>query len=94
MAETEERITRSTFSAGVMTAWIEVKRHVLPWLVAAAFLAVSMHGQSRQVVSLENANERLVAELREVRAAMRATNDLLATQGYTLPPQTGALAPP
>jgi len=69
-----------------MTAWMEFKTTILPWVVAAAFIALAQLNHLREVRTLEEANARLTSVIGEMREELRATNHLLSTQGYTLPP--------
>ena len=73
----------------VMHAWTEFRTYVLPWLVAAAVVGL-MASQERQRTAALNG-----ALVRQAQA-IEAQNNLLATQGYlvppTYPPTTGASA--
>uniref|UniRef100_A0A6M3LV12 Uncharacterized protein n=1 Tax=viral metagenome TaxID=1070528 RepID=A0A6M3LV12_9ZZZZ len=71
-----------------MTLWTEFRGHVLPWLIAAGFVALAQHNQSQHVQQLEAANVRLAASVDEMRQAVGRAADLLATQGYTVPLET------
>lgn len=71
-----------------MQWWIEFKNTVLPWLLAAAVVAFLVNEQRRTTAALVAANERLSAAVESQGKALDGVRQLLAAQGYTLPPLT------
>jgi hypothetical protein len=69
-----------------MPIWIEFKTTILPWLVAAAVVALLITEHRRTTDALVGANARLAAAVETQGRALDGVRDLLASQGYTLPP--------
>jgi hypothetical protein len=69
-----------------MQIWAEFKTAVLPWLIAAAVLAILMSEHQRTTAALLAANGRLADAVEQQGRALDGVRDLLAEQGYTLPP--------
>jgi len=69
-----------------VTYWNEFKNTILPWLLAAGVVTflVSEHRQTTQ--ALLGANQRLATAVEEQGKALEGVRQLLAAQGYTLPP--------
>jgi hypothetical protein len=63
----------------VMQAWLEFRTHILPWLVAAAVVGLMAAQERQRTLTLNGA---LVRQAQ----AIEAQNNLLATQGYLVPP--------
>lgn len=72
-----------------MHLWVEFKNAILPWLLAAAVVAFLVTEHRRMTEALLDANGRL-AEAVEIQGnALEGVRQLLAAQGYTLPPLEG-----
>ena len=69
-----------------MNIWTEFKNTILPWLVAAAVIALLMVEHRRTTAALVAANGRLADAVEVQGRALDGVRDLLAKQGYTLPP--------
>jgi hypothetical protein len=69
-----------------MPIWTEFKNTILPWILAAGVVAflVSEHRQTTQ--ALMTANSRLAEAVEQQGKALEGVRQLLAAQGYTLPP--------
>lgn len=69
-----------------MSIWIEFKNTILPWLLAAGVVTflVSEHRETTQ--ALMTANSRLAQAVEQQGQALEGVRQLLASQGYTLPP--------
>jgi len=65
-----------------MQLWTEFRTHLLPWLVAAAVVGLMAHQEHRRTLTL---NQALIRQAQ----AIEAQNNLLATQGYLVPPTQG-----
>jgi hypothetical protein len=66
--------------------WIEFKNAILPWLLAGGVLAFLVMEHRRTTEALLNANQRLAEAVEKQGHALEGVRDLLAKQGYTLPP--------
>ena len=66
--------------------WTEFKTAILPWVLAALFIGVLMMESRRTTGALGAANARLTEALASQGRALDGVRDLLAAQGYTLPP--------
>jgi large-conductance mechanosensitive channel len=77
---------RTFHSGGVMNIWTEFKNAILPWLIAAAVIALLMVEHRRTTAALVAANGRLAEAVEVQGRALDGVRDLLAKQGYTLPP--------
>jgi hypothetical protein len=73
-------------SGGSMHIWTEFKNAILPWLVAAAVIALVIMEHRRTTAALLVANGRLAEAVEVQGRALDGVRDLLAKQGYTLPP--------
>jgi hypothetical protein len=71
-----------------MHLWVEFKNALLPWLLAAAVVAFLVAEHRRTTEALLAANERLAAAVETQGKALEGVRQLLAAQGYTLPPLT------
>jgi hypothetical protein len=69
-----------------MHIWSEFKNAILPWLVAAAVVGLLMVEHRRTTAALVAANGRLADAVEVQGRALDGVRDLLAKQGYTLPP--------
>ena len=69
-----------------MHIWTEFKNAILPWLIAAAVIALLMLEHRRTTAALVAANGRLSDAVEVQGRALEGVRDLLAKQGYTLPP--------
>ena len=69
-----------------MHIWTEFKNTILPWLLAAAVIALLMMEHRRTTTALVAANGRLAQAVELQGRALEGVRDLLAKQGYTLPP--------
>jgi hypothetical protein len=69
-----------------MQIWVEFKNTILPWLVAAAVVALLITEHQRTTAALLAANGRLAAAVELQGRALDGVRDLLSKQGYTLPP--------
>lgn len=79
-------IPRPYHSGVIMNIWTEFKNTILPWLVAAAVIALLMVEHRRTTAALVAANGRLADAVEVQGRALDGVRDLLAKQGYTLPP--------
>ncbi|HQZ40957.1 MAG TPA: hypothetical protein PLH72_18165 [Vicinamibacterales bacterium] len=71
-----------------MTYWTEFKNTILPWLLAGAVVTFLVHEHQRTTEALLGANARLASAVEEQGKALEGVRQLLASQGYTLPPIT------
>lgn len=71
-----------------LTYWIEFKNTILPWLLAGGVVTFLVHEHRRTTEALLGANERLASAVEEQGKALEGVRQLLASQGYTLPPPT------
>lgn len=69
-----------------MQFWIEFKTAILPWLIAAAVVVLLIAEHQRTTAALVAANGRLAEAVELQGRALDGVRDLLAKQGYTLPP--------
>lgn len=69
-----------------MQIWVEFKTTILPWLIATAVVAFLITEHRRTTGALIGANARLAAAVEAQGRALDGVRELLATQGYTLPP--------
>ena len=69
-----------------MPIWIEFKNTVLPWLLAAAVVSFLVMEHRRTTEALMSANSRLADAVAQQGRALKGVRQLLASQGYTLPP--------
>lgn len=69
-----------------MHIWTEFKTTILPWLIAAGVVALLMFEHRRTTAALIEANSRLAEAVEVQGKALEGVRDLLAKQGYTLPP--------
>lgn len=69
-----------------MTLWQEFKNTVLPWLLAAGVIAFLVSENRRTTAAILAANDRLAEAVETQGAALEGVRELLAAQGYTLPP--------
>jgi hypothetical protein len=69
-----------------MPYWVEFKNTVLPWLLAAGVVAFLIAEHRRTTEALITANARLAEAVEEQGKALEGVRQLLAAQGYTLPP--------
>jgi hypothetical protein len=72
-----------------MQLWIEFKNTILPWLLAAGVVSFLVVEHRRMTSALLEANGRLAAAVESQGKALEGVRQLLAAQGYTLPPLTG-----
>ncbi|MFO7303072.1 MAG: hypothetical protein DIU54_011715 [Acidobacteriota bacterium] len=72
-----------------MHLWNEFKNTILPWLLAAGVVAFLVTEHRRTTAALIEANGRLAAAVEQQGAALDGVRELLAAQGYTLPPLDG-----
>lgn len=69
-----------------MHIWSEFKNTLLPWLLAGAVVAFLVTEHRRTTAALVEANARLADAVEQQGAALDGVRELLASQGYTLPP--------
>ena len=69
-----------------MTYWIEFKNTILPWMLAGAVVTFLVHEHRQTTEALMGANARLATAIEEQGKALEGVRQLLATQGYTVPP--------
>jgi len=69
-----------------MIIWTEFKTTILPWILAAAVVALLIVEHRRVTGELIAANERLATAVGEQGTALEGVRQLLAEQGYTMPP--------
>ena len=63
----------------MMAVWIEFRTHLLPWIVAGAVVGLMNIQENNRTEQLR------IGMLRQAQA-IEAQNNLLATQGYLVPP--------
>jgi hypothetical protein len=73
-----------------MHIWAEFKNAILPWIIAAAVIGLLMVEHRRTTAALVTANGRLADAVELQGRALDGVRDLLAKQGYTLPPLEAA----
>jgi hypothetical protein len=66
--------------------WVEFKNTILPWLLAAGVVTFLVHEHRRTTEALLGANTRLAEAVEQQGKALEGVRQLLAAQGYTLPP--------
>jgi hypothetical protein len=71
-----------------MTYWNEFKNTILPWVLAAGVVTFLISEHRRTTEALLGANSRLAVAVEEQGRALEGVRQLLASQGYTLPPLT------
>ena len=71
-----------------MHIWTEFKNTILPWLLAAGVVAFLVAEHRRTTEALMSANSRLAEAVEQQGKALEGVRQLLAAQGYTLPPFT------
>lgn len=69
-----------------MPIWLEFKNTILPWLLAAGVVAFLIAEHRRTTQALLEANTRLAEAVETQGQALEGVRQLLAAQGYTLPP--------
>jgi hypothetical protein len=69
-----------------MQIWVEFKTTILPWLVASAVVTLLIMEHRRTTEALIGANARLATAVETQGQALEGVRELLAEQGYTLPP--------
>jgi hypothetical protein len=69
-----------------MPYWTEFKNSILPWLLAAGVVAFLIAEHRRTTDALLSANRRLAEAVEAQGEALDGVRELLAAQGYTLPP--------
>lgn len=69
-----------------MQFWVEFKTTILPWLIAAAVVVLLMTEHQRTTAALVAANGRLAEAVEIQGKALDGVRELLAKQGYTVPP--------
>jgi large-conductance mechanosensitive channel len=70
----------------VMGIWTEFKTTILPWIIAAVVVALMISENRRATEVMVQANARLADAIESQGRALDGVRDLLAAQGYTLPP--------
>jgi len=73
-----------------MAFWNEFKTTILPWLLAAGVVAFLVTENRRTTEAILSANTRLAEAVEAQGAALEGVRELLAAQGYTLPPFDGS----
>ena len=71
-----------------MPIWMEFKNTILPWLLAAGVVTFLVAEHRRTTEALMSANGRLAEAVEQQGRALEGVRQLLASQGYTLPPFT------
>jgi hypothetical protein len=66
----------------VVNIWIEFRTHLLPWLIAGTVIGMMTIQERQRTASLN-------ASMLRQGQAIEAQNNLLATQGYLVPPIQG-----
>jgi hypothetical protein len=69
-----------------VTYWIEFKNTILPWMLAGGVVTFLIHEHRQTTEALLGANARLAAAVEQQGQALEGVRQLLATQGYTVPP--------
>jgi hypothetical protein len=71
------------------TLYEEIRTYYLPWIVAAAAVAVILWQQHTAMTLIERINTSYLERLTAVSEALEQVNTTLRTEGYTLPPLGG-----
>lgn len=66
--------------------WVEFKNTILPWLLAGGVVTFLVHEHRQTTEALMGANTRLAEAVEQQGKALEGVRQLLAAQGYTLPP--------
>jgi hypothetical protein len=66
--------------------WVEFKNTILPWLLAGGVVAFLVSEHRRTTDAMLSANTRLAEAVEAQGDALEGVRELLAAQGYTLPP--------
>jgi hypothetical protein len=69
-----------------VTYWSEFKNTILPWVLAAGVVTFLVTEHRRTTDALLSANARLATAVEVQGQALEGVRQLLAAQGYTLPP--------
>jgi hypothetical protein len=69
-----------------VTYWTEFKNTILPWILAAGVVTFLIIEHRRTTDALLGANARLAEAVEVQGRALEGVRQLLASQGYTLPP--------
>ena len=69
-----------------MPYWVEFKNTILPWLLAGGVVAFLVSEHRRTTTAMLSANTRLAEAVEAQGDALEGVRELLAAQGYTLPP--------
>jgi hypothetical protein len=69
-----------------VTYWIEFKNTILPWVLAGGVVTFLVHEHRQTTQALMGANARLADAIEQQGKALEGVRQLLATQGYTVPP--------
>ena len=69
-----------------MPYWVEFKNTILPWLLAGGVVAFLVTEHRRTTDAMLSANTRLAEAVEAQGDALEGVRELLAAQGYTLPP--------
>jgi len=69
-----------------VTYWIEFKNTILPWMLAGGVVTFLVHEHRQTTEALMGANARLATAIEQQGKALEGVRQLLATQGYTVPP--------
>ena len=70
----------------MLQVWTEFKTTILPWFIAAVVVALMISENRRTTEAMVEANARLADAVESQGQALNGVRDLLAAQGYTLPP--------
>jgi hypothetical protein len=69
-----------------VTYWIEFTNTILPWVLAGGVVTFLVHEHRQTTQALMGANARLADAIEQQGKALEGVRQLLATQGYTVPP--------
>jgi len=70
----------------MLALYQEFRTHYLPWIVAAAAVAVILWQQRTSMELIERINASYLDRLTTVSESLERINATLQTEGYTLPP--------
>jgi hypothetical protein len=70
----------------VIQIWTEFKTTILPWMIAAVVVGLMISENRRTTAAMVEANARLADAVESQGRALDGVRELLAAQGYTLPP--------